>query len=193
MHATSKTWMTRYFADSVLLGMFSILMLVISARMWINAKAGLNDVSILDDDAGPTCRRDPEGKLRFSSNCALLLAAIGLISGILTGLFGVGGGFILVPALVSFSNMGMQRAIGTSLLIITLVSASAVASHVAAGTGVSVSVAVLFTLGSVMGLFAGSGLSRRISGPSLQKTFSIAIIVVAAYVVLRSVQFQVTK
>ena len=183
-------WLTRYFADVVLLGMFSVLMLVIAARMWMNARAGVNDMSILEENDGPTCRRDPEGKLRFSSNCALLLAAIGLISGILTGLFGVGGGFILVPALVTFSNMGVQRAIGTSLLIITMVSASGVVSHMAAQTGFSISLAVPFLLGSIAGLFAGSGLSRRFSGPALQKTFSAAIIIAAVYVVLRTLLFR---
>jgi uncharacterized membrane protein YfcA len=182
-------WLTQYFTDTVLLGMFSLLMLVIAARMWMNARAGVNDLSIFEENDGPTCRRDPEGKLRFSSNCALLLSVIGLLSGVLTGLFGIGGGFILVPALVTFSNMGMQRAIGTSLLIITMVSASGVASHVAAGAGVSIHVAVLFTMGSVSGLFVGSGLSRRFSGPSLQKTFSAAIIAVALYVVLRTELF----
>jgi uncharacterized membrane protein YfcA len=180
-------WSARYLSDAVLLGVFSLLMLVIATRMWTNARRGVNELSILDDtNDGPTCRRDEGGELRFTSNCALLLAAIGLIAGVLTGLFGVGGGVIIVPALVMFSNMGMQRAIGTSLLIITLVSASGVASHVAAGKGLSIAVAGMFTLGSVMGLFAGSGLSLGFSGPALQKTFSAAIVVVALYVVVRT-------
>lgn len=176
--------LARYLSDSVLLGTFSLLMLVIATRMWTNARTGVNELSILEDeDDRPTCRRDPEGKLRFTSDCALLLAAIGLMAGVLTGLFGVGGGFIIVPALVMFSNMGMPRAIGTSLLIITLVSASGVASHVPAG---SIDVAGVFTLGSVIGLFAGSRLSRRFSGAALQKTFSAVIVVVAIYVVVRT-------
>jgi uncharacterized membrane protein YfcA len=179
--------LAQYLSDAVLLGLFSLLMLVIATRMWTNASKGVNELSILEDEnEGPTCRRDEEGKLRFTSNCALLLAAIGLIAGILTGMFGVGGGFIIVPALVMFSNMGMQRAIGTSLLIITLVSGSGMASHVAGGKGLSIAVAGIFTLGSVMGLFAGSELSRNFSGPALQKTFSAAILVVALYVVVRT-------
>jgi uncharacterized membrane protein YfcA len=166
--------------------MFCLLMLVIAARMWRNAAKGIDELSVLEGgNEGPTCRRDPEGKLRFTSNCALLLAAIGLLTGILSGLFGVGGGFIIVPALVEFSNMGMQRAIGTSLLVITFVSAAGVVSH-AAGRSVSTAITAAFTLGSVLGLLAGSRLSRRISGPALQKTFSAAIVVVAVYVAVRT-------
>ena len=60
------------------------------------------------------------------------------------------------------------------------------ASYVAAGKGLSIAVAGMFTLGSVMGLFAGSGLSLGFSGPALQKTFSAAIVVVALYVVVRA-------
>jgi uncharacterized protein len=183
-------WLARYLADNFLLGMFSLLMLVIATRMWTNARRRVNEFPILEDeDDGPTCRRDPEGKLRFDSNCGLLLAAIGLITGVLTGLFGVGGGFIIVPALVLLINMGMQRAIGTSLLIITLVSASGVVSHVAAAMGLLISGAGMFTLGSLVGLFAGSGLSRHLAGPRLQKFFSAAIVVVAVYVVVRTLLY----
>jgi len=65
-------------------------MLVIATRMWTNARRCVNEFPILEpEDDGPICGRDPEGKLRFDSNCGLLLAAIGLITGVLTGLFGV--------------------------------------------------------------------------------------------------------
>ena len=122
-------------AEAVLLGSFALLMLVIAARMWLKAgdKAAalpvITSATRLDIDAGPTCRRDPEGKLRLTSRCALLLGATGLGAGVLSGMFGVGGGFIIVPALVMFSGMEIQRAIGTSLLVITLISASGTTSH----------------------------------------------------------------
>ena len=189
-------------SDTALLVMLSSLMLVIAIRMWRNALPGHKELSILADEAdeadeaaeaaeneGPTCRREPDGKLRFTSNCALLLAAIGLIAGTLTGLFGVGGGFIIVPALVFFSNMGMQRAIGTSLLIITIVSASAVVSHTASGNGLPMTLAGIFTLGSLMGLLAGSSLSRILPVPALQKAFAVTLVVVAVYVGARTLLF----
>ena len=184
--APAGSWLARRIPDTVLLGMFALLMLVIAIRMWMNASGHANEFSAaVDDNSGPACQRDPLGTLKLTSDCALLLAGIGIATGLLTGLFGVGGGFIIVPALVTFSSMGMQRAIGTSLLIVTLVSASGAASHLAAGKELPIALAGIFILGSVAGLLLGSRLSRKFSGPILQKIFGAAIAFVALYVLVR--------
>lgn len=173
--------------ETALLGLFAVLMLVIAVRMWRKAADSTFSLPIItEDNAGPTCRRDPQGKLRLTSQCAMLLCLIGLGAGALSGLFGVGGGFIIVPALVMFSGMGTQRAIGTSLLVITLISASGTASHLLAGKDLTLATAGLFTLGSVAGLFVGSSLAQRLAGPTLQKVFAAAIVAVALFVMVRT-------
>jgi uncharacterized membrane protein YfcA len=175
-------------SEHVLLALFAGLMLVIAVRMWLKADEKAAHLPILDsDNAGPTCQRDPEGRLRLTSQCAMLLGVVGLSTGILTGMFGVGGGFIIVPALVSFACMGMQRAIGTSLLIITLVSLSGTTGHLLAGKELSLQTSSLFTLGSLIGLFLGSWLAQRLAGRMLQRLFAISIVLVAIYVIFRSV------
>ena len=174
--------------EHVLLALFAGLMLLIAVRMWLKADEKSVHLPILDgDNAGPTCQRDPEGRLRLTSQCAMLLGVVGLSTGILTGMFGVGGGFIIVPALVSFACMGMQRAIGTSLLIITLVSLSGTTGHLLAGKELSLQTSSLFTLGSLIGLFLGSWLAQRLAGRMLQRLFAISIVLVAIYVIFRSV------
>lgn len=174
--------------EQVLLALFAGLMLLIAVRMWLKADEKAAHLPILDgDNAGPTCQRDPEGRLRLTSQCAMLLGVVGLSTGILTGMFGVGGGFIIVPALVSFACMGMQRAIGTSLLIITLVSLSGTTGHVLAGKELSLQTSSLFTLGSLIGLFLGSWLAQRLAGRMLQRLFAVSIVLVAIYVIFRSV------
>lgn len=176
-----------YIPEPLLLTIFAGLMFLIAVRMWIKANERSANLPIIDsDNAGPTCRRDPEGRLRLTSQCALLLGVVGLSTGVLTGMFGVGGGFIIVPALVSFACMGMQRAIGTSLLIITLVSLSGTTSHIVAGKELSLQIAGLFTAGSLIGLFIGSWLAQRMAGPTLQRVFAISIVLVASYVILRN-------
>lgn len=180
--APGGAWLSRQMPEWLLLALFAGLMLTVAARMWIKAADSEARLPVLDDNAGPTCRRDPAGKLRLTSQCALLLGVIGLVTGVLTGLFGVGGGFIIVPALVMFSGMGMQRAIGTSLLVISLVSAMGVANHLVAGNSLSQAPAVLFTAGGVGGLLAGGRLSQRVSGPILQRVFAAAILLVALFV-----------
>ena len=177
-----------YIPESVLLALFAGLMILIAARMWLKATETSANLPVPDgDNDGPTCRRDPEGRLRLTSQCAMLLGVVGLSAGVLSGMFGVGGGFIIVPALVSFACMGMQRAIGTSLLIITLVSLSGTASHLLAGKELSLQTSSLFTVGSLAGLFLGSWLAQRLAGPKLQRLFAVSIVFVATYVILRTV------
>jgi uncharacterized membrane protein YfcA len=72
-------------------------------------------------------------------------------------------------------------------LVITLISASGTATHLLAGKGLSWATAGLFTAGSVAGLFVGSGVAQRLAGPVLLKVFAAAIVVVAVYVIYRSV------
>lgn len=173
--------------EALLLGMFAALMVAIAVRMWSKAADSTVRLPIItDDNAGPTCRRDPEGKLRLTSQCAMLLCLVGLGAGILSGLFGVGGGFIIVPALVMFSAMGIERAIGTSLLVITLISVSGTASHLLAGKDLSLETAGLFATGSIAGLFVGSGLAQRLAGPTLQRSFAAAMVLVALFVIVRT-------
>jgi uncharacterized membrane protein YfcA len=186
--APSGSKLADYIPEPVLLALFAGLMILIAVRMWLKANEKGANLPILDsDNAGPTCRRDPEGRLRLTSQCAMLLGVVGLSAGILTGMFGVGGGFIIVPALALFACMGMQRAIGTSLLIITLVSLSGTTGHLLAGKELSLQTAGLFTLGSLVGLFLGSWLAQRMAGPMLQRLFAVSIVLVAAYVVFQTV------
>ena len=172
----------------LLLLLLALLMGAIAARMWI--KASGNDAAGVciptDDNARPRCRRDREGNLTLTSRCAGVLAFVGLATGILTGFFGVGGGFLIVPALITFSGMGIHRAVGTSLLVIALVSISGVVSHLLGGDEVPLSVTLPFLVGSQVGLLAGTALARRLAGPRLQRIFAVAIVGVAVFVAIRT-------
>ncbi len=181
-------WISRQLPENALLFAFAGLMLFVAVRMWRKATPPMPRLwdAMPDDDCGPTCRRDPVGVLRWTSRCAMLLMFVGLGTGILAGLFGVGGGFVIVPALVAFTGMGMRRAIGTSLLAIALVSAAGVTSHIFAGGGLSWWVAMPFAAGGAAGVLIGQSIAKRLSGPVLQKTFSTAIVLVAAFVITKS-------
>jgi uncharacterized membrane protein YfcA len=192
--APAGSWLGSLVPPGVLLVLFAGLMVLVAARMWRKAARSPAEASAIRADAGapgrdergPACRRDPSGRLRMSSRCATLLALVGLGTGVLSGLFGVGGGFVIVPALVFFSGMGIHRAVATSLLAIGLISASGVASYLAAGRPLPPDVTGLFVLGGVGGMWLGTRLGRRLSGPRLQKTFAAAMALVAAYIVARS-------
>ncbi len=187
--APPGSWLGTLIPAPVLLAAFAVLMLVIAARMWLKARDNVERLSpaSLDAGSGPACRRDPEGKLRMTSRCATVLTSVGLAVGILSGLFGVGGGFLIVPALVTFASMGVPRAVGTSLMVMTLVGMAAVASQLVVGRTIPPDVTMGFVAGSIPGLFAGSFIGRRLTGPLLARIFAVAIVCVAVFVIAKTV------
>lgn len=177
--------------EHVLLGLFAILMLVVASRMWSKARnpklaSGMCTTESTPDETPSTCKRDRDGKLHLTSQCARLLLFVGLLTGVLSGLFGVGGGFVIVPALVLFSGMAIHQAVGTSLFVIVLVSISGVAAHVANGNDLSIETSFQFLIGGFVGMWLGSILAKRLEGATLQKTFSIAVVLVAIFVIIKS-------
>ena len=109
-----------------------------------------------------------------------MLALVGGCSGLLSGLFGVGGGFIIVPALMFITQMRIHQAVATSLLVITLVGLSGVGSELLQGRDLPWRLTGLFVLGGLLGMGLGRLWARRIAGPLLQKGFAAAILIVAA-------------
>ncbi|WP_306334158.1 sulfite exporter TauE/SafE family protein [Streptomyces sp. KL118A] len=106
--------------------------------------------------------------------------AVGAGLGAVTGLLGVGGGFLAVPALARVLNLPMRRAIGTSLLVITVNSIAALGAR--AGTGVHLDWAVIapFTAAAILGARDGKRHAQRLSGNTLQRLFAYALLAVAA-------------
>lgn len=187
------SWLAGLIPEAVLLALFAVLMVVVATRMWTQAakaSAAGPPVSHLSESADlsrSTCQRDCNGRLILTSRCAGLLIATGVATGVLSGLFGVGGGFVIVPALVLFSGMEIHLAIGTSLMVIALVSLSGIASYLIAGRPIGVGITALFIVGGVVGMTLGSRLGRRMSGATLQKVFAVAIVAVAIFIIVRTV------
>jgi uncharacterized membrane protein YfcA len=181
-------WLGGQVSPQTLMAAFAGLMLLIAARMWLKA-ADRNEravAGVFATGVSPTCSRDAEGQLRMTTRCFVLLTLVGLVVGLLSGLFGVGGGFLIVPALVAFATMDVFRAVGTSLFVMTLVGAAAVAAQVATGRDIPLDIAGSFVGGGVPALFVGSWISRRIGGPTLARVFAVAIVLVAAFIIYKS-------
>ncbi|MCB9914472.1 MAG: sulfite exporter TauE/SafE family protein [Planctomycetes bacterium] len=113
----------------------------------------------------------------------------GLCVGTLTGFVGVGGGFMIVPALVLLGGMGMHHAVGTSLFIIAMNSASGFYkhTHVLADAGLQLDWTVIATFASlgIVGSFVGSALSTRIPQAHLRRGFGVLLFVMAGYILWR--------
>lgn len=112
-----------------------------------------------------------------------LVAVSGAAVGLLTGVLGVGGGFLVVPALVMLVGLPVQTAIGTSLVIIAMNSIAGFLGHVGSGP-MDWMVTLVFTSAGLLGTFSGMKLSRRLSSSKLQKAFAAFVIALAIFLLI---------
>lgn len=164
---------SRHLPESVLLIGFAVLMVVAGVRL------------LRDDGRTGTACAVRTGKVNWR-RCIPRSLGAGLLVGVLTGLFGVGGGFLIIPALVVLLGVEMSTAIGTSLLIIVANSVAGTASHL---TGVDVdwsSTAAFIAAAMVASLIAGQ-VGTKVDTARLQRWFAYLVFAVAAYVVVATV------
>ena len=177
--------------DVVRLSAFALLMIAIAVLMW--RRAGLPDAVVRaavfghmpDEQGDAACRYSPDGVLRLTAPCMLILALSGFATGVLSGLFGVGGGFLIVPALQLTTGLSMRRTVATSLLIIAIVSTSGITAYFARGGRVPADTTAWFIVGGLAGLGLGALLAGRLTGATLQRTFAVFVLLVGIAVLLR--------
>jgi uncharacterized protein len=113
--------------------------------------------------------------------------AAGLTVGVLTGFFGVGGGFLVVPMLVVGMRFPLLRAIGTSLVIVGFASATALTSHLLQSAELDADLTAVMAVGCVAGVVAGMTLGGRVPQRALGHGFALLVAAMGAYIVLESV------
>lgn len=139
---------------------FAALMLVVAANMLLGKK----------------------GELSPTAECRTLRCLLaGLAVGVLTGFIGVGGGFLLIPALVKFAKLPHRQAIGTSLAVIAFNSAAGFIGHFGE-TPTRWPLAILFAVIAAGGVLAGSALAKRLPVARLRQGFAVMVIVTGAFV-----------
>ena len=111
----------------------------------------------------------------------MVLAITGFLTGVLSGTFGVGGGFVIVPVLVLATGMEIRRATATSLLVVSLVSAAALISVMLHGRIFDFDIALPFLGGGLLGMVLGTGLARRLPAAKLQQGFAVMMFCVALF------------
>ncbi|MFB7456233.1 MULTISPECIES: sulfite exporter TauE/SafE family protein [unclassified Streptomyces] len=114
-------------------------------------------------------------------------AAAGAGLGAVTGVLGVGGGFLAVPALVGALSLRMREAVGTSLLVITANSLAALALRAGTVDGLDWAVIAPFAGAAVLAAWDGRRLAAKVSGPVLQRIFAATLLAVAAFMLVDAV------
>ncbi len=157
----------------VVLAGFAVVMVVAALRM-------LRE----QPDVGGDCAL-PDGRVNWRG-CLPKAVGTGVAVGFLTGLFGVGGGFLVVPALVLLLGLPMAVAVGTSLVVVTVNSAAGFAAH--AGTAeVDYGLAAVFTGAAVAGSLVAARFATRLPADRLRRWFAWLVLAVAAFVAVQAV------
>jgi uncharacterized membrane protein YfcA len=171
--AFAGAWLGHFLPGKQILFLFALLMLVAAIGMLRGKKSqGAGDApATFQDDYTP------------AEWIKVLIT--GLLVGVLTGFFGVGGGFVIVPALVIVLGMPMRLAVGTSLLIIAINSAAGLAAHLQYG-GIDIATTALFVIGGLVGALLGARLAGKIREAQLRQIFAYGLVVVALYLVYKN-------
>lgn len=163
--------LARHLSNALLLGLFAAMMLGTSAAMLRRPRLW---------KPAPPAERAPE----LSNSRVVWLGSLGAAVGVLTGLVGAGGGFMVVPALVLFGGLEMRRAVATSLAIVCLNSGAGLLGHLSHAS-VDWRLAVTLAATAATGALVGSMLSNRIPGERLRRSFAafvatLGVLVLAA-------------
>jgi uncharacterized protein len=131
--------------------------------------------------------RATDGKYeeRYRPAVLLRLVVIGLGIGFVTGFFGVGGGFLIVPALATLIGLPMHLAVGTSLIAISLNALWGVIGNLGSGT-LDWGLTALFGAGGAVGVLIGAGVAGRLRERALRTTFALLIVGIGVYSFFRS-------
>lgn len=178
-----------YFAhrlpQALLMGLFSLILVLVALRMHRQAR-GPSGVQAEHGWQQKNCMLDEHtGRLRWTLRCSLTLALVGSCCGLLTGLLGVGGGFLLVPAFRQLTDIRVHGIVATSLMVIALISAVAVVGALRVGVVIPPAGGV-FIAASVAGMIAGRLAAPRLPAKGLQEGFAGLCIVVAGYLLFKT-------
>jgi uncharacterized membrane protein YfcA len=157
----------------------NILMLAFAAIMVI---AGIRMLTRTSESEG-SCSTGPTRAFR---TCAPKAVAVGTLVGFLTGLLGVGGGFLITPALTLFLGLRTKQAVGSSLAIIVINSAAGFAAH-ATGFTIEWPTVLAFAVPAVLGSLAAARFARRLKDKHVRISFAVLIFAVAAWVTASTV------
>ena len=165
--------------QALLLGLFAVVLLIVAGRLLRQANRLKGECSELAEDKAWAHIDASSGRFRWSLSIAFLFAGIGAVTGLMTGLLGVGGGFVIVPALRRFTDMSMHGIIATSLMVIALVGSGGVIVAVAHGANLPLQATLLFGLATGIGMLLGRKLAARLLERHIQIGFAMVLIAVA--------------
>ena len=163
---------------------FAAVLALSAWRMWQRARHALRACDAPARAALPCVLDSRDGRLVWTRPCAQALAVTGVAAGLLSGLLGVGGGFVIVPALTRFTELSARSIVATSLAVIALASIGGVGAAAWHGA-IAWDIALPFAVGSVLASLLARAIAARVAGPRLQQGFAVVSAGVALLLVAR--------
>ena len=162
-----------FFSGAAQLALFAVVMLLAAIFMFREKKP----------EPGAAARAAAHGGAKDMPIGLIVLE--GVLVGILTGLVGVGGGFLIVPALVLLGKIPMKQAVGTSLLVIAMKSAAGFLGYLGQ-VEVPWGFMALFTSVAIVGIFAGTYLVKFVSQDALKRIFAVFLVVMGVFILYQN-------
>lgn len=166
-------------------GLFAGILISVALRSWQYAKfEHVNN----QDMPPPACSINPAtSRLFWTARCTRRLLSTGALTGLLSGLLGIGGGFVIVPSLQRISNFNPPTIVATTLAAIALITASSLASH-GIQTGIDWQIALPFTLSTTIAMLLLGTLRENIPNALRQRGFAVLCVIAALYLAIHAVQ-----
>lgn len=167
-------WLAHQLPNWPLVIIFIVVLLFVAKNMWRKSLQNTDE-----PNEQPPCRLDQQvGRLHWSMPCVRAMFFSGALAGFFSGLLGVGGGFIIVPALRKFTDLPMKSIIATSMGVLSIVSLGGVVFSSFYGS-MNWSIAVPFSVGAVVGLLVGRQFVKKLSESLIQRGFAVLAVLVA--------------
>jgi len=173
-------FLAQWLPNRPLLTAFALLLVYIAWRTLMRSPTELQCRGV-----APCHVKETNKRLDWTLPCARALTLTGLTSGLLSGLLGVGGGFVIIPALTRYTDLDIRSIQATSLAVIALVSVSAIATSALHGS-IPWAIALPFTAGAALALLAGRLFASRLDAQVLQKIFAWLVLLVAVLMLAKA-------
>lgn len=177
-------WLAQRVSTDWLTGLFGLTMLMVAARGLHRATAD----SAEDSRMLPRCNVNPDtGRLVWTPVSTLVIGSIGMFTGLLTGLLGVGGGFVIVPALRRFTSLSMHAIVATSLFVIALTGGGGVITALWHGARLPGAITWPFLAAVIAGMIAGRILAKHLPGAQIQRGFALLVLLIGLSMLAKAV------
>jgi len=172
-------WVAQWITRTALEALFAVVLAIVAARLLAPAPHPRTSLRL--------CRLDPaSGRISWNGGTIAYVTTTGAVAGALAALLGVGGGFVIVPSLRTFSDLPVHAVVATSLMAVAIISTVALFAGVLGGTRIGSALAAPFVIGTLTGTLLSRKLMAKAAPKLLQSVLGVALLLAAAGMAARA-------